>query len=233
MTISEKIRTAVLAGRRIAQKPEPQTATLAPDQARQTLERFADLLRQLSTSRAEMDKAQKLAADSRGVDLAELMLEGKPLPDLAGLAANAESTRLRTAALRQALDRLTTDASRATQALKQHEVALLEALESGVKDQIERPGWMSPEDFGRQLMQAPAMQEIERLRQTPKPQLPMVLNGSKGKALKNYRVEPAKPAANSYGHSEDQFNPALLGAELSAWVSHLANLEALRATDLL
>lgn len=229
MTIADKIKGAVLAGRRIVQKSKPAAAPLGTDEARERLSRFAALLKELGNSRRDMDNLSKLAADAKGQDLAELLLQGKELPDVAGLASQAEAARRRTAATRQALDQLATGAIEGFTVLRAHKQRILQRIESEVMKGIERPSWMSDADFEAMLPRVDCVAKIAALREIPVPNFNMRRHGDK-LALGHYRTEPMP--TDPFGLEEDQLEPNRLSGEINAWLEHLQKLETLKASDL-
>lgn len=228
MTITEKLTKAVLNGRKIAaKKPAAPDQYPAPEQSRETLRRFAALMADLASARDEMDEAVKLAQDAKGLDLSQLLLDGKELPDLVGLASRAESSKLRVAALRQALDRLTDSAAVALYVLRQAEGAFLQSLEQALRQSMERPKWMSPEEFDIQVLKSNGFGKIAMLRDAPKPRIPMLLGDGGKRVLKHFRIEPRSAQLNSFGPSEDQLDPEQLSQEITSWLEQLQRVEAM------
>jgi len=112
--IGDRIRAAILGHRRPrTEAPPPLAAALDEPRAAAVLESFAALMDRLHETREEMDRATEAVRQADGLDLAELVKAGQPLPRLGTMRADAENLQVECRALKSAADAAAADAGRA------------------------------------------------------------------------------------------------------------------------
>lgn len=248
-TISQKITNAVLKGRAILpRRSEAKSATLTPEQARQNLAKFAELLTRLSDSRDELDASQKICdeAKAKPEDLTMTFLMTGEIPKPGELEDRTSGGKLLTSVIKSALDKLAADASRSIGVLLEVKRRKLSEIETEIRAGIERPAWMRPEDFALAVSGCPALIALGNLSRISPPLLPLVVVADETPLLPGERYKPTSVGLGQYRTrpktawerkrimgNDDAFDPRTLSGEITRWMRHLADVEGISAEELL
>ena len=147
-TALSKIQNILLGGRRLPAPGVRKEPAMTIAEARDIAERFAGLLEAAQREREGMDAAEKRLKDVSGLNLEAEYLSGRELPDLPGMSAEFEGSKLRSRVAFAAADRAATEATAALQVLARHRQRILEermgSFRAEVKIRLESVGIHHP-----------------------------------------------------------------------------------------
>ena len=244
MKALDKLAGAILGNRRLP-KPAPPRQRLKPAEARARLKQFVTTLRSMDSERSDCEAANAALEAAQKLDLSELWQAGEDLPDLAGMKARFENSRLRAKAAAAAGN---ATAEAACNALTDLQAATRETLESAraalEKSVAEKLGVSKfdahPSSVRDILLRTSDGEKLATLEAIHAPSIPLQLiepagaeRSRDGKkvavelrpALLPWRTEPiAKEHRDKHGNF-DQWKPLHVARDLENFLAHSEAVE--------